>query len=132
MELCIIEAPFDGRITDKVANSYEAVRSGRVLMEISSNEPLQAELLVPSIWLRWLNTGTSLTINIHETGKSYDAKIKRIHGKVDPVTQTAYVVAEISQYEEELLPGMSGQAVFDKASQREALGFLGIKISADE
>jgi len=132
LALCYIRAPFDGRITDKIANPHEAVRSGRVLMEISSNEPLQAELLVPSIWLRWINIGTDLTISVHETGASYDATIKRIHGKVDPVTQTAYVVAEISKYEEELLPGMSGRATFSASSESESVGFLGIKIAVDE
>lgn len=132
LKLCTIKAPFDGRVTDKVANNYEAVRSGRVLMEIGSVEPLKADLLIPSIWLRWLNIGTNLKISIHETGKSYDAKIQRIHGKIDPVTQTAYVVAEINQYEEELLSGMSGQASFSKASQSNASGFLGLKINADE
>ena len=75
LSLCKIEAPYDGRITEKLANSHEATRSGRVLMEIASLEFLQAELLIPSIWLRWLNVGTSLSINIHETGKSYDAHI---------------------------------------------------------
>ena len=132
LSLCTIKAPFDGRVTDKTANKYEAVKSGRVLMEISSNDPLQVELLVPSVWLRWLNIGTGLRISIHETGRTYDAQIKRIHGKVDPVTQTAYVVAEISQYEEELLPGMSGQAIFDETFKKGAPGFLGIKISDDE
>lgn len=132
LELCTIKAPFDGRVTDKIANNYEAVKAGRVLMEIGSKEPLRADLLIPSIWLRWLNIGTDLEITVYETGKTYEAKIKRIHGKVDPVTQTAYVVAEINKYEEELLPGMSGQARFSKTSQWESPGFLGIKIKANE
>lgn len=132
IDLCVIKAPFDGRVTDKTANSNEAVRSGRVLMEISSTEPLQAELLVPSIWLRWLNIGTNLKISVYETGKTYGAKIIRIHGKIDPVTQTAYVVAEINQYKEELLPGMSGQAFFNDTPKNLSLGFLGLKINNDE
>jgi len=121
LELCRVKAPFDGRVTDKVSNNHEAVRSGRVLLEISSIEPLQAELI-----------GADLKIVVHETGKSYGAKIKRIHGKVDPVTQTAYVIAEINRYEEALLPGMSGRAIFDTTPKRESLGFLGVKITADE
>lgn len=128
LELCVIKAPFNGRVTDKIANTHEAVKSGRVLMEISSNEPLQAELLVPSVWLRWLNIGTGLEIAVHETGRSYSAKIKRIHGKVDPVTQTAYVVAQVSRYEEELLPGMSGRAIFGNSDKATSNGFLGMKI----
>lgn len=128
LSLCTIRAPFDGRVTDKVANTHEAARSGRVLLEVTSEEPLQAELLVPSVWLRWLNVGTDLKIAVHETGRSYDAKITRIHGKVDPVAQTAYVIAEITQYEEELLPGMSGQAIFGGGDKATTNGFLGMKI----
>ncbi len=128
MGLCTIRAPFNGRVTDKVANTHEAARSGRVLMEVISNEPLQAELLVPSIWLRWLNVGTDLKIAVHETGRSYNATIKRIHGKIDPVAQTAYVVAEVTKYEEELLPGMSGRAIFGGSDQATSNGFLGMKI----
>ena len=59
---------------------------------------------MPSIWLRWLNLGTSLEISV-ETGRSIITKIKRIHGKVDPVTQTVHVVAELNKYEEKLCRG---------------------------
>lgn len=128
LALCTIRAPFNGRVTDKVANTHEAARSGRVLMEVTSEDPLQAELLVPSVWLRWLNVGAELKIEVHETGRSYEAKIKRIHGKIDPVAQTAYVIAEVSKYEEELLPGMSGRAVFGGSKKETSNGFLGMKI----
>jgi len=128
-DLCTIRAPFDGRINDLAANNHEAVRAGRVIMEVSSTTPLQAELLVPSIWLRWLNIGTPLDIKIHETGQTYGANLVRIHGKVDPVTQTAHVIAELNQYEEKLLPGMSGRAMFNEDNTKDdSTGFLGIKI----
>ena len=127
-KFCSIKAPFDGRVTDKLVSNHEAVKSGRVMMEISSLEPLQAELLIPSMWLRWLNTGASLHLRIHETGKDYDAEIIGIHGQVDPVTQTVRVVAEISEYEEELLPGMTGKAIFQEPRNRDMDGFLGVKV----
>jgi len=132
IDLCTIHAPFSGRVTEKSANNYEAVRSGRVLMEISSLEPLKAELLVPSVWLRWLNVGAPLRIEVHETGLSYDAKITRVHGKVDAVTQTVHVVAKLDKYEEKLLPGMSGRAMFKKPLRNKDMGFLGIKITNGE
>lgn len=125
---CSIKAPFDGRVTDRLVSNYEVVKSGRVMMEISSMEPLQAELLVPSLWLRWLNVGAPLYLDVHETGKRYPADIVRIHGQVDPVTQTVRVVAEIADYEEELLPGMTGSAVFKNPKKYDLEGFLGMKI----
>lgn len=123
---CIIRAPFDGRVKDKRASNFEAVRSGRVLIEIISRDPLQAELLVPSFWLRWINVGSPLYIDIKESDKSYSAKIVRVHGQVDPVTQTAHVVAQIDGYKEELLPGMSGLATFQDPGEEKPMGFLGL------
>ncbi len=123
---CVVRAPFDGRVKDKRASNFEAVRSGRVLMEIISRDPLQAELLVPSFWLRWINVDSPLYIDIKESDKSYPAKIVRVHGQVDPVTQTAHVVAQIDGYKEELLPGMSGLATFQDPGEEKPLGFLGM------
>ncbi|MEM6781889.1 MAG: efflux RND transporter periplasmic adaptor subunit [Pseudomonadota bacterium] len=125
-DLCTIAAPFDGRVKEATASNYEAVKSGRVLMEVASNDSLQAEMLVPSVWLRWLNIGTRLRVYIHESGQFYNAQIARIHGQVDPVTQTIQITAEIDGYKEELLPGMSGYAEFIAGSQRENPGFLGL------
>ena len=130
VDLCTITAPFDGRIKNKEVNRYEAVKSGRVLMEVGSLEPLKAELLVPSVWLRWINVGTPLRIYVEESGMYYHAEIVRIHGEVDPVTQSAHVIAKIDEYREELLPGMSGKAYFAEASRR-GQGFLGLKMGGD-
>lgn len=128
--LCKITAPFNGRVVDKTASNHEAVRSGRVLMEISELAPLKAELLVPSKWLRWLNIGAALDIYINESERAYLSRIIRVHGQVDPVTRTAHVVAEIEGYKEELLPGMSGKATFRKPLKG-TVGFLGLNVWRD-
>ena len=128
LNLCSIHAPFAGRVSRKIASQYESVQKGRVLMEIISSEPMQAELLIPSKWLRWANVKTPLSVYIEESGKTYNAHITRIHGEIDPVSQSAHVVAELEKYEEELLPGMSGRAIFDpeQTGQQDKVGFLGI------
>ena len=128
LNLCSIHAPFSGRVSRKIASQYESVQKGRVLMEIISSEPMQAELLIPSKWLRWANVKTPLSVYIEESGKTYNAHITRIHGEIDPVSQSAHVVAELEKYEEELLPGMSGRAIFDpeQTGQKDKVGFLGI------
>lgn len=128
---CSHIAPYDGRVTNKMASAYEYVQPGRVLMELASSEPLQAEFLIPSKWLRWLNIDTGLVIYIEETERNYEARIVSIHGEVDPVSQSVQVVAEMEEYHEELLPGMSGRATFDPNSARKANyrgGFLGLML----
>lgn len=129
LDMCVIIAPFDGRIQDIQVDVNEVVKSGRFLMKINSNDPLNVEMLVPSVWLRWLNVGTLLDVYIKESAKVYAANVIRIHGEVDPVSQSVRIVAKINSYEEELLPGMSGRATFEKSSRKETNGFMGLKTS---
>ena len=110
MNHCRIDAQFDGHVTNRLANPGEYTRTDRVLMEVASDEPLQAEFMVPSKWLRWVNTGAPVRININETDASYTAKISRIYGEVDPVSQSIQMIALLDSYKDPLLPGMSGQA----------------------
>lgn len=117
---CQIRAGFDGRVTNRLANPGEYTRTDRVLLEVASNEPLQAEFLVPSKWLRWVNTGAPVSITIGETDQTYTAKIQRIHGEVDPVSQSIQMIATLDPYNDPLLPGMSGQATIDVNSIRSA------------
>lgn len=113
MRDCEIRAPFDGRVTKRLANPGEYTRTDRVLLEVASTEPLQAEFLVPSKWLRWMNIGAPVSITLNETEKTYTARVQRIYGEVDPVSQSIQMVATLDSYTDPLLPGMSGKAVLD-------------------
>ena len=130
LQSCQHIAPWNGRVMRKMASQYEYVQTGRVLMEIASHDPLRAEFLIPSRWLRWLNVDTPLNINIGETDNNYAAKIVSIYGEVDPVSQSVQVVAEMEKYHEDLLPGMSGRADFsvDTSDNRAVKGFLGLNL----
>jgi hypothetical protein len=50
-------------------------------------------------------------LHVDETGSSYPAKITRIGGRVDPVSQSIKVVGEITADAPELTAGMSGRAI---------------------
>ena len=117
---CQIRASFDGRVTNRLANPGEYTRTDRVLLEVASNDPLQVEFLVPSKWLRWVNTGAPVSITIGETEHTYTAKIQRIHGEVDPVSQSIQMIATLDPYTDPLLPGMSGQATINVQEIRSA------------
>ena len=110
---CFIKGNYDGRVIKRLANPGEFTRSDRVLMEVASLENLQAEFLMPSLWLRWVNVGAPAEIKLHETGKLYKAQVSRITGEVDPVSQTIKVSARLDGYKDPLLPGMSGEIILD-------------------
>lgn len=126
LESCVIRARFDGHVTKRLANAGEYTRTDRVLMEVASDEPLQAQFLLPSKWLRWVNKDAPLSIRLGETERVYSAKISRIYGEIDPVSQSIQMVATLDPYTDPLLPGMSGQAVLDVDAIRKAgvKGFL--------
>ena len=117
---CDIRAEFDGRVTNRLANPGEYTRTDRVLLEVASEEPLQAEFLVPSKWLRWININAPVSLTINETEKTYTAKVTRIHGEVDPVSQSIQMIATLDPYEDALMPGMSGKATLNVNDIRDA------------
>jgi RND family efflux transporter MFP subunit len=117
---CEIRAEFDGRVTNRLANPGEYTRTDRVLLEVASIDTLQAEFLVPSKWLRWINIGAPVSITVAETERTYNAKIERIHGEVDPVSQSIQMIATLEKYQDPLLPGMSGKATINIDAVRNA------------
>lgn len=113
LEDCAIRAGFDGIVTKRLANEGEYTRTDRVLMEVVSGDPLNIEFLLPSKWLRWINVGAPVEITVNETGRTYPAKIVRIYGAVDPVSQSIQIRAALDSYQDILLSGMSGKVTID-------------------
>ncbi len=114
---CTISAPFSGRVTRLLAKPFESVNVGQALIEIVNDRKLKARLNVPSLWLQWLKPGAAFTMRVDETGKSYAARILRINGRVDAVSQSVEVEGEVVGNPDNLLPGMSGVATFAQAQQ---------------
>ncbi|MCD8570508.1 MAG: efflux RND transporter periplasmic adaptor subunit [Alphaproteobacteria bacterium] len=129
LDSCIIRADYNGRVTNRLANPGEYTRTDRVLMEVSSLDDMEAQFLLPSRWLRWINTGAEIEINLSETGHSYKAHVNRIHGEVDPASQSIQVSAMLAPYEDPLLPGMSGQAMIsvEQIRRQGVTGYLETK-----
>lgn len=113
MDQCYIRAAYDGRVTKRLANDHEFTRSDRILMEVASMDHLQVEFLLPSRWLRWVNIDAPVTLAVSETGETYQAKISRIHGEIDPVSQSIQMSANLDTHDDPLLPGMSGNITID-------------------
>lgn len=114
LKLCHISAPYSGHVTKLHVKPYESVNVGQPLVEIVNDRKLKAQLHLPSQWLVWLKPGAEFSMQIDETGKTYQAKVKRINGKVDAVSQSIEIEGEVVGDTAGLLPGMSGQASFKK------------------
>lgn len=117
LKQCTIVAPFSGTVTRLLAKPFASVNIGQPLIEIVNAGKLKVQLNVPSLWLSWLKPGQPFTVQIDETGKAYDAKVQRINGRVDAVSQSIEIEGDVLGNPANLLPGMSGVASFAAPKQ---------------
>jgi len=106
---CSIYAPFSGRVGERFVHRYQYVNKGEPIMQINDTQAFRIEMLIPSLWLRWIKRGYAFKVLIDETGNAYNAQIEQIASKVDPVSHTVKVYGTLLKQASELLPGMSGQ-----------------------
>lgn len=111
---CLLKAPFDGRVVEVKAHAFESTQPGQKLMEVIDAADPEIEAIVPSRWLEWLKPGTPFTLRIDETGASYAAQVTKLGARVDAVSQSVKIYGGLKLKSAELIPGMSGEAVFAK------------------
>ncbi|MBB3962834.1 efflux RND transporter periplasmic adaptor subunit [Rhizobium metallidurans] len=109
---CTIKAPFDGRIGAMPSRAHETPEPSRPIMHIVASNDLLVDVLVPSVWLRWLREGQQFSLSVDETAKTLPIDIVRIGATVDPVSQTVKVTGRFSGDAAGILPGMSGPTQF--------------------
>ncbi|MFT7219164.1 MAG: membrane fusion protein (multidrug efflux system) [Candidatus Azotimanducaceae bacterium] len=114
VEGCSIKAPYKGRVIALMTNEYETVNRGTELLSVLSDEQLEIELIVPSAWLGWLRKGDRFGFHIDETNRSYSATVSRIGAMVDPISQTIEIIALFDESHQDVLSGMSGNAVIER------------------
>jgi membrane fusion protein, multidrug efflux system len=107
---CTIVAPFSGVTVDQKARAFQYTTPGQALLDILDDHGLEVELIAPSRWLSFLKPGYAFQVHIDETDKTYPAKITRLSGRVDPISQSIKVIGEITGDAPELMAGMSGRA----------------------
>ena len=110
VERCVVVAPFSGRVAERMAQESQFVNEGQPLLEILDPEELELEFIAPSHWLPWFVPGYTFTVRIDETQQSYQARLTRLSGKVDAVSQSIKAYARFAEHNAALLPGMSGEA----------------------
>lgn len=107
---CNLDAPFSGRVSQRMVQRFQHVAEGTELLAIYDDSAYQLELIVPSDWLSWLKPGVDFQVRLDETGQDYPAQIERLGAAIDPLSQSLKVFARITGETAGLLPGMSGVA----------------------
>lgn len=114
---CSLVAPYNGRIAKLNVDAHQYVTPGKPLMDILDTSHLEVRLIVPSGWLSWLKPGNRFAVQIEELGRTYQARVIRLGARIDPVSQSLPIIGEIEGSHNELIPGMSGWASFNKAKR---------------
>jgi len=118
LKYCTVKAPFSGRVTKLRVKAFESVAVGQPLLEVVNDRKLKLQLNVPSAWLAQLKVGAVFAVHIDETAKDYEARVQRINGRVDAVSQSVEIEGELRGNAADLLPGMSGTASFQNMPKR--------------
>ena len=112
VQLCTLRAPHDGRLVKRHVNAHESVTEDQPLLEILDDRSLEVLINVPSNWLAWLTIGTQFDLSIDETGQNYPAQVVRLGSRVDAVSQSLEISAQLEGSMQGLIAGMSGFASF--------------------
>jgi len=112
VQSCVIAAPFTGRVAKVHAKPFQTVNAGQPLLDFVSAEAPRVKVNVPSAWLRWLKVGTAFDVRVDETAHQYRARVSALNARVDAVSQTLEIEAELTDAGPALLAGMSGLATF--------------------
>lgn len=75
---CRETAPFSGRVASLAVKRYQRVTPGEPLMTLVNPSRLEAECIVPSQWLRWLQPGLPFQLHIEETGDTVAATVDSV------------------------------------------------------
>ncbi|MFP2515626.1 efflux RND transporter periplasmic adaptor subunit [Buttiauxella agrestis] len=108
---CKFIAPFNGRVAKIYVKEGQGIGAGAPVIGLVGSGTLRARLNVPSNWVAWLKIGSQLNASVGETGKQYPLTVTNISGKVDAVSQTIEIETRFPEKTDDVLPGMSGQAV---------------------
>ncbi len=112
LNLCKINAPFNGRIVERHAETHEIPAANAPIMTVVDDSALELDLIVPSTWLRWVQKGTNFEFAVDELGRTFKARVDRLGAKVDAVSQTIKITGVFSIRPNNVLAGMSGTATF--------------------
>lgn len=104
---CIINAPFSGRLVEKIVRDYEHFKTGQPIMTIIDDNKLLAVMHLPSSLRTKIKENSPIAFCIDETKTKHTGKVYAISAKIDPRSRTFEVRVMIDNKLGLLSAGMS-------------------------
>jgi RND family efflux transporter MFP subunit len=105
----VINAPFDGVITRKLAEQGDTASPGKPLVEIEDPTRLRLETDVPEALALQLTTGQKIAVHIPSLREDRSGVVAEIAPVADPVSRTVRVKLDVDT-SGDLRPGLFGRA----------------------
>jgi RND family efflux transporter MFP subunit len=96
LDYTIIQAPFSGTVTQKIANIGDLASPGMVLLKIENGEDLQVLAQVPEGLLLSVERGDSLSVAIPAAKLILIGEVAEVAPAADPMSRTAPVKIDIA------------------------------------
>jgi membrane fusion protein (multidrug efflux system) len=118
----IIRAPFDGRIGFRRLSVGSLVNPGTVISTLDDTSVMKLDFTVPQSYLFGLTPGLPITAQIAGVpNKTFTGHITTLDSRVDPVTRSIVVRAELPNKDGTLKPGMFMTAKINAAAAKALL-----------
>ena len=117
----VITAPFDGIVGLRNISTGALVRPGDIIATIDDDRVMKLDFPVPATLMASLSPGTPIQAHTAAFGnRVFDGEVRSIDSRVDPITRSVIVRAEIPNEDRILKPGLL-MTVTVLSNPREAL-----------
>lgn len=103
----VVRAPFSGRLGLRRVSVGALIEPGDKITTLDDLDPIKLDFEVPETALGSLSRGQTVSAtSVALAGREFTGKVTTIGTRVDPVTRSVAVRAEIANHDEALKPGM--------------------------
>jgi len=107
LEDTVIRAPFSGRVGLRRISVGSLISPGTVITTLDDSSLIKVDFAVPEVNLSQLREGLSLTAtSTAYPGRRFSGRVTSVDSRVDPVSRSVLVRAEVPNPESLLKPGM--------------------------
>jgi membrane fusion protein (multidrug efflux system) len=107
LEEMTIHAPFSGRLGIRRVSRGSLVRPGDVITTLDNISPIYIDFSIPEVYLPTLVAGQRVVgISTAYPGREFNGEIVSLASRVDPITRSIQVRAQLPNENRELRPGM--------------------------
>ena len=122
-----IVAPFSGVVTWRYADTGTLIQAGTSnagsapVVKLAEVDILRLRLPVPESIAPYVRVGDPATVRVEAIGKTFEGKVTRSAGALDPGTRSMQVEIDVPNRDGQLTPGMYAQVTLNVAHSGESL-----------